>query len=721
MLAFGLAGFRAGGRNCFVNDLGVAVGRDLRLCSENLITNRAVLAFGHAGSRASGRNCFVSDLGVPVGRDFLLCNENCITDRAVLSLSLAGFRAGGRNCFVNDLGVAVGFALRDLTNRAGFRSCAGSILPLVPVGRDRLRLGRITGAAGEGLFAGSGASCGGGDSAIVPSVPLGFALRDLTDRAGLRNCAGSILPLVPAGCNLFGFLCIAALSLASASLFAFFCAGCSLGHAPFTKSVPESVAVSRAADRAGFRSCAGSILPLVTVGRDRLRLGLFTDAAGEGLFAGSGAGCRGGDSAVVPGVSASLPAGLEGQVGKGEKLLSVPLFIFKLVWFIPYRFTHLAGNQPAIEKLSLRGSKAALRQHVVFAGASVWNLHRVHRPRAATCVKGNGQLFKLIELRRKIHIFVGIKAPAISLAIPRHPPVCKFIGVILVLGPCGSRIRIRPVIPRGPIFTGVIPLLQDSAVPVEPTDMIFVQRPLRIEGAIPAKRDRRLIRIGRPATVRRCVPAGKIIVRTGKGIGNQGCRRVWLHGLGTHAAFAAVGAEGNNRLLCPLRIKCSVFREGSGCLIIIGRTGAIRRRIPAGKGVVCISKAVTRQGDILSRRAALGGHRSRAAVGIEGNGDRRRFAAPSVVFVFDLGALRIVIRLLIAAVPIAQLGRGDGDLRIIWRPVVLNTLIGFAAFAKLALLNIYAGALAGADICAALRGVDGSRRRQRAVDIDGGV
>ena len=240
MLAFGLAGHCTGGRNCFVSDLGVPVGRDFLLCNENCITDRAVLALSHAGSRASGRNCFVSDLGVPVGRDFLLCNENCITDRAVLSLSLAGFRAGGRNCFVNDLGVAVGFALRDLTNRAG------------------------------------------------------------------------------------------------------------------------------------FRSCAGSILPLVTVGRDRLRLGLFTDAAGKGLFAGSGAGCSGGDNAVVPGVSASLPAGLEGQVGKGEKLLSVPLFISKLVWFIiPYRFTHRSGDQPAIEKLSLRGSKAADRQHVVFFGASV--------------------------------------------------------------------------------------------------------------------------------------------------------------------------------------------------------------------------------------------------------------------------------------------------------------------------------------------------------------
>ena len=239
----------------------------------------------------------------------------------------------------------------------------------MPAGLDRLRPGRITDAAGKGLFAGSGASCGGGDSAVVPSVPLGFALRDLTDRAGLGSRAGSILPLVPAGCNLFGFLCIAALSLASAnlfaffcagcslghapfakimpesvavsrtadraglrscagrggplvaagcnlfgflciaaltlasaSLFAFFCAGCSLGHAPFAKIMPESVAISRAADRAGFRSCAGSILPLVTVGRDRLRLGRITDAAGEGPHAGDCAGCSGGDSAVVPGV-----------------------------------------------------------------------------------------------------------------------------------------------------------------------------------------------------------------------------------------------------------------------------------------------------------------------------------------------------------------------------------------------------------------------------------
>ena len=99
----------------------------------------------------------------------------------------------------------------------------------------------------------------------------------------------------------------------------------------------------------------------------------------------------------------------------------------------------------------------------------------------------------------------------------------------------------------------------------------------------------------------------------------------------------------------------------------------------------------------------------------------RLCTAPNAVYIVDRSpGFRALCRG-VAAVPIAQLGRGDGDRRILWRPVVLNTLIGFAAFAQLALLNIYAGALAGADICAAFSSVDGSRRRQRAVHIDGGI
>ena len=327
MLALGHAGSRAGGLDCRVGDLGVTLGGDFLLCNENRITNRAVLSLSLAGFRAGGRNCFVNDFSVAVGRDFLLCNENLIADRAMLAFGLAGFRAGRLDCFVNDLGVAVGFALRDLTNRAGFRSCAGSILPLVTVGRDRLRLGRIT------------------------------------------------------------------------------------------------------------------------------------DAAGEGLHAGVSAGCSGGDSAVIPGVTAS-PAGLEGQVGKGEKLWSVPLSIFKLVW-VPYRFTHRSGDQPAIEKLSLRGSKAAARQRVGCVGASVWNLHRVHRPRAAICVKGDGQLFKLVEYRHEINVLMRIEAPAVDSfrLIIGSPAIQELIGVVIILQHYGFLVFLKPHIVICVFFTGIVTFL----------------------------------------------------------------------------------------------------------------------------------------------------------------------------------------------------------------------------------------------------------------------
>ena len=105
MLAFGLAGLRAGRLDCRVNDLSVTLGRDLRLCSENLITDRAMLAFGLAGHCTDRLDCFVNDLGVTLGGDFLLLNENLITDRAMLALSFAGLCAGRLDCFVNDLGV----------------------------------------------------------------------------------------------------------------------------------------------------------------------------------------------------------------------------------------------------------------------------------------------------------------------------------------------------------------------------------------------------------------------------------------------------------------------------------------------------------------------------------------------------------------------------------------------------------------------------------------
>ena len=176
-----------------------------------------MLALSFAGLCAGRLDCFVNDLGVTLGGDFLLLNENLITDRAMLALSFAGFRAGRLDCFVNDLGVCsllnrfVRPPYLGLTNRAihdlivaAFFCASGSdfIFPdcfpgSVPLGRDLLRLGRITDAAGEGPHAGDCAGCGGGDSAVVPGVILGFGDRcsgcDLLSTALAIGIAGIAL------------------------------------------------------------------------------------------------------------------------------------------------------------------------------------------------------------------------------------------------------------------------------------------------------------------------------------------------------------------------------------------------------------------------------------------------------------------------------------------------------------------------------------------------
>ena len=169
-----------------------------------------MLAFGLAGSHTGRLDRRVSDLGVTLGRDFLLCNENLITNRAVLAFGLAGSRAGRLDRRINGLGVCsllnrfVRPPYLGLTNRAihdlivaAFFCASGSdfIFPdcfpgSVSAGRDRLRLGRITDAAGKGLFAGSGASCGGGDNAVVPGVILGFG--DRCSGCGLLSTALAI-------------------------------------------------------------------------------------------------------------------------------------------------------------------------------------------------------------------------------------------------------------------------------------------------------------------------------------------------------------------------------------------------------------------------------------------------------------------------------------------------------------------------------------------------
>ena len=107
VLALGLAGFRAGCRDCGVDHFSVARCGDLLLCSEDFTADGAMFALGLAGLRTGCRNCRVSHFGMAGCGNFFLRNENFSADRAVLALGLARFRAGRRNCGIDHFGVAL--------------------------------------------------------------------------------------------------------------------------------------------------------------------------------------------------------------------------------------------------------------------------------------------------------------------------------------------------------------------------------------------------------------------------------------------------------------------------------------------------------------------------------------------------------------------------------------------------------------------------------------
>ena len=96
-----------------------------------------------------------------------------------------------------------------------------------------------------------------------------------------------------------------------------------------------------------------------------------------------------------------------------------------------------------------------------------------------------------------------------------------------------------------------------------------------------------------------------------------------------------------------------------------------------------------------------------------------RRAAPDAADIVDGIAGACVCRFRVGAVGVVQLGGRDGDghrfipVRII--------LIGRGFCARCTVLNIFAGSVAGADVCAALGGVDGTDSRQTAVYIHLGI
>ena len=96
-----------------------------------------------------------------------------------------------------------------------------------------------------------------------------------------------------------------------------------------------------------------------------------------------------------------------------------------------------------------------------------------------------------------------------------------------------------------------------------------------------------------------------------------------------------------------------------------------------------------------------------------------RRAAPDTADIVDGIASLGGLRLIVGTVGVVQLGGGDGDgHRII---AICIILIGCGLLAGCALLNVLAGAVAGADICTALGGVDGTDSRQTAVYIHLGI
>ena len=307
-----------------------------------------------------------------------------------------------------------------------------------------------------------------------------------------------------------------------------------------------------------------------------------------------------------------LPAGFEDQVGEGEERILVPFLVMKLIR-LESIVANSSGDEPTGEVIAST-SKAAFGKRIARIGD---DLHRGHRAVAAVGVKGHGQLFKLVELRLIVCVLMNIHG---RIAIVRNPTL-KLVSIIVVL----RTLRKIPFVGHC-VLDGVVALLQDVVVPVQPADMVLVQSPLGVEGDIFAGGDVCLVAIGRAGAVLRRVPTGEIIVRAGEGVGGQGSRLIGLHGLGTHGALAIIGHKGNDRIHRPLSIKGGVRVEAHGLFVGIGRAGTVCRSVPAGEGVAFAGKGVLWQIKTRIGLTCPGRHRFFAAVGVKVNSDVRSTA-----------------------------------------------------------------------------------------------
>ena len=178
---------------------------------------------------------------------------------------------------------------------------------------------------------------------------------------------------------------------------------------------------------------------------------------------------------------------------------------------------------------------------------------------------------------------------------------------------------------------------------------------------------------------------------------------------------------GERMIVLPLGVEGGVLGQFYGCFIRIGVASTVSRRIPVQEVVAFTGERVRIQRRVGLFEHGLRLHRTldrvfRTSVGFEGNRQLDRlFAAPNAVDIVDNIASLGVLRLGVRAVCVVQLGGGDGDgHRII---AICIILIGFGRRAECALLNVLAGAVAGADVRAACGCVDGANSRYAAVYI----
>ena len=277
------------------------------------------------------------------------------------------------------------------------------------------------------------------------------------------------------------------------------------------------------------------------------------------------------------------------------------------------------------------------------------------------------------------------------IAIVRNPTL-KLVSIIVVL----RTLRKIPFV--GPcVLDGVVALLQDFVVPVQPADMVPVQRPLGVEGDIFVGGDVCLVGIGRAGAVLRRVPTGEIIVRTGEAIGGQGGRLIGLHGLGTHGALAIIGHKGNDRIHRPLGIQGGIRAEIHGLPVGIGRAGTVCLGIPAGEGVAFAGKGVLWQIKTRIGLTCPGRHRSFAAVGVKVNSDVRS-TAPYAIQIGNGRTRAGICRLGVGTVGVVQLGSGDGDVMACSIRIRLCDLLCCCVRTGCTLLDKHTGTVAGANV-----------------------